>query len=228
MPKLNNLIQQLEKPLTNKFIYGLLDPDTNELRYIGQTLQGFRRIREHYNHCEKRTTLTKKLTYSQNWIKSLKKQDKIFKVIYLEYCDNSNKLNELEIFYINYFKSLNCKLTNIVSGGSQKRSKEHSQLTKNGMNNPITKERMKNRRKAIHTNKGRKFSQEFKNKISLAQELKVRYIQDENGNIYRGLKAAARGLNVTFGTIWKCLNGDIKTVKGQHLIEIERKKCPQL
>ena len=232
MPWYNPLYSQLEKPKSNMFIYGLCDPDTNELRYIGQTIQGFRRIQEHYNQCQKRNKTTKQLSRSKVWINSLKKQNKIFKVIYLEYTDELFKLDELENFYITYFRFLGCILLNDLTGGkfaSKKHwSKENREMiskrTKEAMNTPEIKEKC--RQHAFKTvagyNKGKKFSQEFKDKISKSQESKVQYIQDSNGNVHRGSRAAAKALGCTQSGINHCLKGRSKTIRGLTLKVIQR------
>lgn len=226
---MNKLIQSLEKPEKNICIYGLLNPDTDELVYIGQTIQGFKRITEHFHKCLKRNP-NGLLSNSKIWIHELKKQNKIFKVIYLEYFNDTDNLDKSEEFWINYFKFLGCKLLNHLDGGSfirngkvsSKNKELISKRTKEAMNNPITKEKCRqNLLKNRHTFNHKK-SKETKLKISKAQESKVIYIKDDLGNIYRGLKQAAEQLNVTFGTVWKGLNGYCKTVNGRILMRVEK------
>lgn len=224
------MYKNLEKPEKNICIYGLLDPDTNHLYYIGQTIQGFRRIQEHYSKSNRKSKTTNHLSRSQIWINKLKNENKIFKVIYFEYFDNEYSLDDAEKFWISYFLMLGCNLLNDDFGGHKNRTlyceqnnrKMISIRTKEAMNNPITKEKCRqNLLKNRHTFNHKK-SEETKKKISLAQESKVIYIQDNLGNTYRGLKEAAKELDVTFGTIWKALNGYCKTVKGRTLIKISK------
>lgn len=227
---MNPLIQSLKKPEKDICIYILLDPDTNKLMYVGQTIQGFKRIQEHYYKCNKRNP-TGLLSKSKLWISNLKKQGKIFKVDYLEYFDTiSPEIDETEEYWINFFRSSGVELLNDLTGGSFNRTYSVSQLdkkiiserTKQGMNNPITKEKCRqNLAKNQHTFNHKK-SDECKKKISEAQECKVIYIKDDLGNIYRGLKEAAKALNVTFGTVWKGLNGYCKTVNGRTLTKISK------
>lgn len=229
MPRVNLQINNLEKPKSKSFIYGLIDPDTNYLMYIGQTIQGFRRITEHYHKCNFINKNTKKRSPSKLWISNLRKQDKCFKVIYLEYTESS-KLNEAEEYWISFIKasggnllnySQNNGFTNTIKQVTLEDRIKISLATKEAMNNPITREKCrKNRAKQPAPNTGRKFPQEFKDKISKAQDNKVIYIKDSDGNVYRGLKDAAKHLNVTFGSIWKALNGYCKTVKGKTLTRI--------
>lgn len=232
MPKYNNLIQSLEKPEKNICIYGLIDPNTNELKYIGQTIQGFHRIREHFYKCLKRNKITNCLSKSKVWIHSLKKQNQIFKVIYLEYFENDLNLDEAEKFYIDYFKFLGCKLLNEHIGASFLRNKritnEERQLisikTKEAMQNPLVKNKLKTFQKgSIPWNKGKSHSNETKEKISKLQENKILYIQDENGNIYRGLKEAATALNCSMSGISHAIKGRCKTIHG-HILKLIKGK----
>ena len=47
------------------FIYGLCDPETNEIRYIGKSNQPKKRLQDHIYSCERT------VTHKNNWIKSL-------------------------------------------------------------------------------------------------------------------------------------------------------------
>ena len=73
----NPLIKTLERPEKDICIYALLDPFTGLLMYIGQTIQGFKRISEHFHKCDKRNP-NGLLSKSKVWISNLKKQNQIF------------------------------------------------------------------------------------------------------------------------------------------------------
>lgn len=108
-----SLIHTIEKPEKDIFIYGLCDPDTYELKYIGLATIGFNRIISHY-----RCGTGKKPTRVKSWIKNLRNQSKIFKLIYLEYFDTDGPhVDEAEIFWIAYFKSIGSELINHDLGG---------------------------------------------------------------------------------------------------------------
>lgn len=120
------------------YIYGLIDPITQELRYVGKTYN----IRIRYNeHMSK----LKKNTYKNNWIKKLL-QNKLKPEIYcFEEFDSENDAYEAEEFYISYFKQIGCKLTNNSVGGrggtkgsirSHEFKKQKSDLIK-GSKNPM-------------------------------------------------------------------------------------------
>lgn len=231
MPKYNDFIQSLEKPEKSICIYALLDPDTDMMFYIGQTIQGFKRITEHYHKCDKINKSSGMYSASKKKISSLKKEGKIFKVIYLEYFDDASTIDQMEEFYITYFRSIGCNLLNHENGGTRNRTHQCtenrlniSKRTKEAMNTPEIKEKC--RQHAYKTvagyNKGKKFSQEFKDKISKAQEKNIFYIQDDLGNIYRGTIECAKALGVQPPCIWKALHGYCKTAKGRVLKRIEK------
>lgn len=89
------------------FIYSLSDPDTKEIRYIGQTID----IKGRYSsHCN-----TFYNDYKSNWIKSLRNNSKLPLMTILLTCD-SNMLNYYEELIIKKYRE-SCKLTNIRDGG---------------------------------------------------------------------------------------------------------------
>lgn len=88
-------------------IYGLVDPRTSYLRYIGKTVgtaEG--RVRGHM----------KSTNYCGRWLRSLASQGLYPDIIILEVSDEESWI-EAEIFWIAYFKSLGCNLTNRTIGG---------------------------------------------------------------------------------------------------------------
>jgi len=47
-----SLIHSLEKPEKEIYIYALCDPNTGQIRYIGLSTVGFKRIASHYDDCK--------------------------------------------------------------------------------------------------------------------------------------------------------------------------------
>lgn len=90
------------------FIYGLLDPDSYELKYIGQSKQGIRR----YNILLSKHSVERAFP-KDVWIKSLIKNGKLplFKI--LEVCD-FDQVDQKEIYWINKHKET---VLNIALGG---------------------------------------------------------------------------------------------------------------
>lgn len=108
-------------------IYGLLDPYTNELRYVGQTISCLKqRLRAHISE--------KKNYRKTSWIKSLKSISKRPIIFLIDECSTLEECNTLEIFWIGYFKSIGCKLTNMYEGGrSYKKTQEQKDNISLGM-----------------------------------------------------------------------------------------------
>jgi len=129
------------------YIYVLIDPRDNQIRYVGKTNNIKTRLTE---HCTPRNL--KNNTYKVNWIRSVLNYNlrPILKVI--EQCDESN-WQEREIYWIKYYRDLGYDLTNATEGG------EGTQLF--GDKNPMYG--------IPSPNKGRKHSEETKRKIRESQ-----------------------------------------------------------
>lgn len=91
------------------FIYGLFDPRTQELRYIGKAANPNKRFRDHL-HDEARNHRT-------NWIKSLKMLGLIPEMLILEEVSEEVAYKE-EHWWISYMKGLGADLTNLTDGGA--------------------------------------------------------------------------------------------------------------
>lgn len=97
--------------MSNFIIYGLADPDTHEIRYVGQSSLGIKRPKKHFKPCN-----LKKPSHKTNWINSLIEQGKIPDIVILQYAKDREELNKLEIEYIELFDK-DCRLTNQATGG---------------------------------------------------------------------------------------------------------------
>lgn len=128
-------------------IYGLFSSSTNELRYIGRTINKIEyRVLNHLKNYSNEST------YKANWIKSeiLAGHTPYIKII--QSFDNLSALefDKLEQYWIKYFRDQGCKLTNLSAGGG-------------GILNPTLETRYKMSRSHI----GKKLSEEQKKKISI-------------------------------------------------------------
>lgn len=93
------------------YIYGLLDPITDIIRYVGKTDDLFKR---YYDHLQEIQDPIKKNYHSKNWLRVLLKQGVAPKIEVLEKCKESI-WQKREIFWISFYK-LN-DLTNMTKGG---------------------------------------------------------------------------------------------------------------
>jgi hypothetical protein len=88
------------------YIYLLIDPSTNEIRYVGSTTRPDKRLGEHLTSRDK--------SYRTNWIKSLAEDIPIFHILQII---PASFWEEAEKYWISYFKSIGCPLTNHAKGG---------------------------------------------------------------------------------------------------------------
>jgi len=95
------------------FIYGLLDPRTNEVRYIGKSSTGMKRPNLH----RKPSCLAKDNTYKAHWIRALQREGLTYKIEVLEYVSSRDELNAAERYWIEEARSHSWRLTNLTDGG---------------------------------------------------------------------------------------------------------------
>ena len=94
-----------------RFIYRLIDPRTNETRYIGQTDNLKRRYNDHVCDCLNIKNKTYH-THKSNWIRSLISNDLLPVIEVIEECDGLEQSNIREKYHIEKFHNEGCKLTN--------------------------------------------------------------------------------------------------------------------
>lgn len=126
------------------YIYGLIDPITKELRYIGRTSNHKERLRNHMSPYKLRTFNSHK----NSWIKSLIKNNERPIMYIIEEQDSFERSVDAEKFFIEYFRSIGCNLTNATDGGvgtvGIKRSEEtKKRISLAGLGRKHTKETKK-------------------------------------------------------------------------------------
>lgn len=133
--------------MNNFIIYGLIDPNTDYIRYIGKSVSGLKRAREHMKPSSLKNDGN---THKANWIRSLKKQNLKYNIIVLDKANNFNELYEKEQYWIQTFKSQNYEfLTNSQDGGPgspgriinlETRQKMSTSAKKAGLNEALKKQ----------------------------------------------------------------------------------------
>lgn len=98
---------------TQFFIYGLTDPRTGEVRYVGKSATGMKRPKLH----GKPSCLAKDETHKANWIRSLLAQGIHYVVEVLQYVGSREELNSAERYWIREARNAGWKLTNHTDGG---------------------------------------------------------------------------------------------------------------
>lgn len=112
--------------MSNKnLIYGLQDPETNEIRYIGKSTKGLKRPHEHKNEYS-----LKHSSHKNNWIKSLFAKNLMYGIVVLEEGINADQLDTREIHWIAHYKSTGAFLTNGTDGGEGALGREVSEQTR--------------------------------------------------------------------------------------------------
>ena len=130
-----------------KFVYGLIDPRTSLVRYIGLAISD-KRPRQH------RACLNplwnRQATHKTNWIQELANAGFDYEICVLEECEE-HELREKEIWWIAYGRACGWPLTNLTDGGD-------------GLLNPSEETRAKLSQAASN----RKLSEETKARIGAA------------------------------------------------------------
>ena len=95
------------------YIYALSDPITNEIRYVGKTINLKQRLKYH--------TCVSLRDHRSAWIKSLRARGLKPQMDILEAIENSddNDWQEYECFWIKYLSFIGCRLCNLDSGGRE-------------------------------------------------------------------------------------------------------------
>lgn len=95
-------------------VYGLRDPRTNEIRYVGKSSSGRRRPRAHISP----SNLAKESTYKANWLRSLLRLGLRPEVVLLEEVADAGLLSQAEIRWIAVGRAaIGARFTNATDGG---------------------------------------------------------------------------------------------------------------
>jgi hypothetical protein len=99
-------------------VYGLLDPASRALRYVGQTVRTPRaRLLGHLwtaRHESRRSPVTA-------WVGSILRRGLEPELVVLEECADRASLNDAEVFWIAYCRFVGCDLKNLCIGGETRR-----------------------------------------------------------------------------------------------------------
>lgn len=118
--------------IKKNIIYALTDED-GSIRYIGKSVTGIKRAKEHFKPSQ-----LVPVNHKTNWIKHVKSQGRLPKIIILQELENKADLFQAEINAIAYHRSIGANLTNSTDGGEGALGRVCS---------PETLERMSNSRK---------------------------------------------------------------------------------
>lgn len=131
-------------------IYALVDPRTNEIRYIGKTNNPERRLRQHFVRKYPNSPVSQ-------WITSLFEKNITPIMRILEIITNG-RWEEREIFWIKWGREHGLRLVNISDGGKGGRDRNHSAKTRQLMSEKASGEN--------HSQYGRPTPEDVKKKIA--------------------------------------------------------------
>jgi hypothetical protein len=103
-----------------EYVYSLADPRNNQVRYIGKSINPFKRFVEHKSEKYK--------NHKCNWVQSLKKLN-LIPILEIIECCKAEEVEFWENYYIGLYKSWGFNLVNDIIPG--KITKNYSQKTKN-------------------------------------------------------------------------------------------------
>lgn len=108
----------------NAHIYALIDPRTNEIRYVGKARNVEKRLSRHLHE--------KADTYKCRWVNEMRRSGLAPVIFTLEsFIDpDDSQWPEAERFWISYLKSIGCRLTNADGGGKSGFKKSPESIAK--------------------------------------------------------------------------------------------------
>lgn len=108
-------------------IYGLRDPRTREIRYVGQSSTGMQRPRRHaHEHRIRESTPAKR-----NWLRKLQRLGLKYEIVVLEQVECADQLNDAEVRWVAIGRAaLGDRLLNCSDGGQLSWGHTPSEATK--------------------------------------------------------------------------------------------------
>lgn len=200
-------------------IYGLSDPTTNELRYIGKTFTSpDQRLKQHLRPYALRVR-----THKGAWLRRLAREGQRPSLDVIDVVDVIN-IDEAERFWIAYWRFIGASLVNGTDGGDGRNGQQTPLRTRIKISlacqgRTIDDVQRKKISKELH---GRAPSAFVKEKLRRAQTgrrasalTKARMrrqgrgcvLIDQDGNTYASITAAAAHAKVSRTTLWKSLRG---------------------
>ncbi len=158
--------------MSKVYIYGLVDPRTEQIRYVGQTKDIKRRLRNHLNDAKRGVK-----SHKHSWIRKLLAEKIKPKTTVIEKC-NSRNADEREEYWIAYYRETEAGLTNQTDGGYGARGYERTEEEKK-----IISERMKGNKHGL----GNKHTEEYKRESSERQKGRV-FTEEHKENLSKAMK----------------------------------------
>ncbi len=173
-------------------IYGLVDPETEEIHYIGKTVRGMERISAHWSP----SILKKDKTDKGKWLRSLIRRGLSAQVVVLE-VSKTKEMYALERKWIALGGESGWPLTNMTAGGvglyRHKFTEEH-------------------KAKIGRAHRGKYVGPSTRAKISKINSLPI--VELQSGRVFKSRIEASKVLGVCTRSITRVAKGYIPSVKG--------------
>lgn len=149
-------------------VYGLTDPRTAVVRYIGKTTRGMKRVHEHNRH------LNSDPSHKGNWLRQLRVLGLVAGVVVLEAVELAG-LDSAERVWISWARTQGWPLTNLTDGGDGRNGSRQTDATRARIAAALRGRATstETRSKLSKANIGKKMSAEAKAKIGAAHRGKA-------------------------------------------------------
>lgn len=160
-------VRRMDTPIVSlNYIYTLIDPLTNQIRYVGKSIDVDRRLKGHLSEARRG-----KKDHKNRWIASLLKKNCVPIIKVIDICGHDWK--ERETYWISKFNADGCSLTNSKLGGDGLEPCDES------------RRKMSEAKKGKPpSNKGKKTSEEGKQKQREAARRRFDRMTEEERKIY--------------------------------------------
>lgn len=157
-----------------RLIYGLIDPTTREMRYVGSSTKGLVRPMEHLRPC----AYEKSSRRVYHWIRELVCEGHRPEIVLIEFVQADVNLIDCETGWIRYFRNIGCQLTNATgrAGGTGMTGKRHSDETKRRISEKKTGAKMSDaaRKNIGAAVLGRRYHEDVRRRMGVSKIGKVR------------------------------------------------------
>ena len=153
-------------------IYGLVDPRTTMVRYVGKSESGMRRPKQH------RTSHKSDRTHCGNWIRELAGSGINYQIVVLEDAASRDSLVASERWWIAYGRACGWPLTNLTDGGDGGPRFDADERARRSAAMKARWQDLEYRARMVEAHSGRSSTPESRAKI--AEYNRNRMLNDEN------------------------------------------------